>query len=147
MYRSTMSTTPKIHEIDLGRIVTEYVNLKNLIEKYQSRLDDIKKELSNQVDWFGDVDDKGHKWLPAGEHQLKRERRVSINLDNRIAEQWAKDKNMWDEISEEIRVVSEDKLLGKVWDNPDLKLELDELYVKKESWAFKVVEGKSYGDE
>ena len=147
MYRSTMSTTPKIHEIDLGRIVTEYVNLKNLIEKYQSRLDDIKKELTNQVDWFGDVDDKGHKWLPAGEHQLKRERRVSINLDNRIAEQWAKDKNMWDEISEEIRVVSEDKLLGKVWDNPDLKLELDELYVKKESWAFKVVEGKSYGDE
>ena len=147
MYRSTMSTTPKIHEIDLGRIVTEYVHLKNLIEKYQSRLDDIKKELSNQVDWFGDVDDKGHKWLPAGEHQLKRERRVSINLDNRIAEQWAKDKNMWDEISEEIRVVSEDKLLGKVWDNPDLKLELDELYVKKESWAFKVVEGKSYGDE
>jgi hypothetical protein len=142
-----MSTTPKIHEVDLGRIVTEYVNLKGLVDKYQSRLDDIKKELSNQVDWFGDVDDKGHKWLPAGEHQLKRERRVSINLDNRIAEQWAKDKDMWDEISEEIRVVSEDKLLGKVWDNPELKLELDDLYVKKETWAFKVVEGKSYGDE
>ena len=142
-----MSTTPKIHEVDLGRIVTEYVNLKKLIDQYQSRLDDIKKELSNQVDWFGDVDDKGHKWLPAGNHQLKRERRVSINLDNNIAEQWARDKNMWEEVSEEIRVISEDKLLGKVWDNPELKLELDELYVKKESWAFKVVEGKSYGDE
>ena len=142
-----MSTTPKIHEVDLGRIVTEYVNLKKLIDQYQSRLDDIKKELSNQVDWFGDVDDKGHKWLPAGNQQLKRERRVSINLDNNIAEQWARDKNMWEEVSEEIRVISEDKLLGKVWSNPELKTELDELYVKKESWAFKVTEGKSYGDE
>jgi hypothetical protein len=72
---------------------------------------------------------------------------VSINLDNRTAEQWARDKNMWEDVSEEVRVLSEDKLLGKVWDNPELKLELDELYVKKESWAFKVVEGKSYGDE
>jgi len=142
-----MSNSPKIDENDLGRIVTEYVNMKNLIEKYQSRLDEIKKELSNQVDSFGDVDDKGHKWLPAGDHQLKRERRVSINLDNRIAEQWAKDKNMWEDVSEEIRVLSEDKLLGKVWANPELKTELDELYVKKESWAFKVMEGKSYGDE
>ena len=72
---------------------------------------------------------------------------MSINLDNRTAEQWARDKNMWEDVSEEVRVLSEDKLLGKVWDNPELKLELDELYVKKESWAFKVVEGKSYGDE
>jgi hypothetical protein len=54
---------------------------------------------------------------------------------------------MWKDVSEEVRILSEDKLLGKVWDNPELKLELDELYVKKESWAFKVVEGKSYGDE
>jgi hypothetical protein len=142
-----MSNNSKIHEIDLGRIVTEYVNLKSLIEKYQERLDKIKKELSSQVDSFGDVDDKGHKWLPAGEHQLKRERRVSINLDNHAAEQWARSKNMWKDVSEEVRILSEDKLLGKVWDNPELKLELDELYVKKESWAFKVVEGKSYGDE
>ena len=142
-----MSNNSKIHEIDLGRIVTEYVNLKSLIDKYQERLDQIKKELSSQVDFYGDVDDKGHKWLSAGEHQLKRERRVSINLDNRTAEQWARGKNMWEDVSEEVRVLSEDKLLGKVWDNPELKLELDELYVKKESWAFKVVEGKSYGDE
>ena len=65
---------------ELALISKEYSDLKSLIDKYQVRLDQLKKELNDQADTFGDEDDKGHKWLRAGDFQIKRERRVSVNL-------------------------------------------------------------------
>jgi len=137
----------KYPEQELALISKEYNDLKSLIDKYQTRLDQLKKELNQQADLFGDEDDKGHKWLRAGNFQIKRERRVSVNLDANGAEAWAKDNNIWDDVSEVVRVLDEDKLLGKVWENPELKPALDNLYVKKETWAFKLSESKSYDDE
>lgn len=142
-----METTRKYSEQELGLISKEYNDLKNLIEKYQAKADQLKKELTQQADAFGDEDDKGHKWLKAGNFQIKRERRVSVNLDAREAEAWAKDNNFWEDVSEVVRVLDEDKLLGKVWEKPELKSALDNLYSKKETWAFKLSESKSYDDE
>jgi len=142
-----VKTTRRYPSQELALISKEYSDLKSLIDKYQVRLDQLKKELTDQADTFGDEDDKGHKWLRAGDFQIKRERRVSVNLDSREAEAWAKDNNIWDDVSEVVRVLDEDKLLGKVWENPELKPALDNLYVKKETWAFKFSESKSYDDE
>jgi hypothetical protein len=142
-----VETGRKYPEQELALISKEYNDLKSLIDKYQTRLDQLKKELNQQADLFGDEDDKGHKWLRAGSFQIKRERRVSVNLDTSGAEAWAKDNNIWDDVSEVVRVLDEDKLLGKVWENPELKPALDNLYVKKETWAFKLSESKSYDDE
>lgn len=132
---------------DLDRLVTEYQNLKELIDKYSLRLTSLKKELSDQVDMFGHEDEKGSKWLPIGNFQLKRERRASLNFDSQTAEVWAKNKDIWDKVSETIEIVSEDKILSMAWSNPDLKKEIDDMYSTKESWAFKIIESKDYGDE
>lgn len=132
---------------DLDRLVTEYQDLKNLVDKYTARLNSLKKELSDQVDNFGHADEKGSKWLPIGNFQLKRERRASVSFDTTTAEVWAKNKDLWDKVSETIEVLSEDKMLSLAWVDPSLKKEIDEMYTTKESWAFKIIESKYYGDE
>lgn len=137
----------KMTVADLDRLVTEYQDLKNLVDKYTSRLNSLKKELSDQVDTFGHEDEKGSKWLPIGNFQLKRERRASVSFDLQTAEVWAKNNDVWDKVSETIEVISEDKVLSLAWSDASFKKEIDDMYTTKESWAFKIVESKDYGDE
>lgn len=132
---------------ELERLAQMYKDTKAMAEKTMARADEIKKELIEKVQKEGYTDEKGHQWLDAGSFQLKRERRASVSFNESEAEAWARDTNKWDEVKEVREFVSEDKFLAVVWDNPELKEELDKFYTTRESYAFKVVEGKSYEDE
>lgn len=148
-----MTSTQKPTVADLDRITKEYQDLKSLIDKYTARLNELKKQLSEAVDNFGHTDEKGNKWLPTGNYQLKRERRASVSFNSDDAESWAKDNGYWDDVVEYIETVNEDKVLALGWLSSELKSQIDALYTVRENFAFKIVEAKGtsssgyYGDE
>lgn len=131
----------------IGSLVEEYRKAKEFSDKVAARADALKKELTRLVKSHGKPDDRGHLWLAAGDSQVKHERRVSRNLDRAAAERWARDNGIWDEVKEVVEVLSEDSLMKYFWQNPDQEKVLDDLYTERETWAFKLVEKKSYDDE
>lgn len=134
-------------DLDLVQLLQSYQNQKEFADRLMARVDEMKKDLIKRVEAQGFTDDRGHQWLNAGEHLLKRERRVSVSFNTQYAEQWAREQGLWDEVKEVIEVLSEEKLLAVLWDREDTKHKLDDFYSKRESYAFKVVEGKIYDDE
>jgi len=131
-------------EVYLSRLVEEYIKAKEFSDSAVKRTEEMKKELSNIVDIDGYTDHVGHKWIetPSGV-QLKRERRVSINLDHSAAQDWAQAKDLWEEISIPVRMLDEDALATLALDRPELQSEIQSLYKEKETWAFKVIEPKN----
>lgn len=137
-------TTP---DLELVQLLHTYKEQKEFADRLLSRVEEMKRDLIKRVESKGFTDDRGHQWLSAGDHQLKRERRVSVSFNTQYAEQWARENGIWDDVKEVVEVVSEEKLLAALWDREEMKDKLDDFYNKRESYAFKVVEGKSYDDE
>lgn len=121
----------------IKRVAEDYKKAKEAQEQFEKRTNALKKELSEIVDTYGTVDDKGNRWLELDDIKLKRERRIQRSLDSSGAEQWAKENGLWDEVKEIIEVLSEDKLLGLAWDRQDLEDTIQAFYIEKEIWAFK----------
>lgn len=127
----------QIDETYYTRLIENFVSQKRLLSSLETQINKMKKELSDLVDEHGTPDDSGHKWLNVGGHELKRERRVSKNLDVAAATEWAKANGMWNDVMEVVEILSEDKLLGKAWDDKTLMPVVQGFYVEKETWAFK----------
>lgn len=132
---------------DLPQLVKMYREQKEFADKLNARVDEIKQELIKRVQEEGFVDDKGNQWLDSGDFQLKRERRVSVSFNEHFAEEWAKKKGVWDQVKEVREFVSEDQILAVAWDDEEMKHDLDNFYTRRENFAFKVVEGKSYEED
>lgn len=134
----------------LERLIDEYNKSREFADKANARVDELKGSLRTYVKAHGTADDKGHVWLPAINHQLKHEKRTSVSLNTQKAEDWAKENGVWDKVKKTIEVLDEDALVALLWQNQEsgeMASILDSFYTKKDSWAFKVVEGKSYDDE
>jgi len=136
--------------MDIERVTEEYLKQLNHVEMLKKQLDEYKKVLVDAITRDGEEDDKGHQWLPAGQYMLQRQRRQgarSINPER--AEQWAKDRGVWDEVSKVLRVVDEDALVAYIYDHRDedgLEDEFQTLFdTPKPSYAFiKPVKGATY---
>jgi hypothetical protein len=120
------------------RLVQEYKAAKDMADTSKKRADGLKSQLIELVDDRGYEGENGHRWFEVGEHKLKRERRVSKSFDRAACEEWAKANGFWDEVSEVIELLSEDKVLALAWDSPEIRAEVDAFYVEKETWAFKL---------
>lgn len=126
----------------IERLADEYAKAKAFAESAQERADSLKRSLAEEVQQNGTADEKGSLWLTAGKYELKRERRLSTVLDQKRAEEWAKENGFWESISETIEVVSEDKITTLLWERKDLSDQIRDLYTEKEIWAFKLSEKK-----
>lgn len=131
----------------IERLLKEYQEAKDFADRAIARSDDYKKELTAMVKSFGTADEKGHKWLPGENNQVKYERRVSRRMNLAEAEKWARGLGIWDKIKEVIEVTNEDNVLRYGWENPEHNDTISGFFEEKESWAFKVVNTKSYDDE
>ena len=120
------------------RLVEEYKSAKDLADSSKKRADALKKELSDLVESEGYEGDNGHQWYEIGDYKLKRERRVSKSFDSDECEKWAKTTGLWDEVSEVVELLSEDKVLALAWDDRDVREASDHFYKEKETWAFKL---------
>ena len=130
----------------LGRLAAEYKESKEFGERIQKRTDELKKVLIDNLREYGVPDDKGHKWLAAGDMQVKHERRVSSGFDLQSAIEWIKQMDAWDEVKEVIETTNEDRILRYAWAN-EYKDVVAKFYTERETWAFKLIEQKSYDDE
>lgn len=137
----------KVDPSVVASVLDEYKKSKEFSDKVAARTDELKKELVRLVKAHGKADDKGHLWLPAGDSQVKHERRVSRSLDRVAAERWAREEGIWDAVKEVVEVLSEDSLMKHFWENPDKEKVLEDLYSERETWAFKVVDKKSYDED
>lgn len=127
----------------IERLAEEFMKAKAFSDSATRRTDELKAELSAFVDNHGYADHKGSKWIETKSGvQLKRERRVSVNLNHESAKGWAEQNDLWDQISVAVRMLDEDALATVAWEHPELQSEIQELYSEKESWAFKIVESK-----
>ena len=120
------------------RLVQEYKAAKEMADTSKKRADGLKSQLIELVDEQGYEGENGHRWFEVGDHKLKRERRVSKSFDAAACESWARNTGLWDEVSEVIEVLSEDKVLALAWDNPEIRSEGEAFYVERETWAFKL---------
>ena len=120
------------------RLVEEYKSAKDLADSSKKRADALKKELSDLVEAEGYEGDNGHQWYEIGDYKLKRARRVSKSFDADECEQWAKTTGLWDEVSEVVELLSEDKVLALAWDDPEIREEIERFYKEKVTWAFKL---------
>jgi hypothetical protein len=120
------------------RLVEEYKGAKLLAVSSKARADALKKELSDLVDAEGYEGDNGHLWYEIGDYKLKRERRVSKTFDAEECEGWARTTGLWDEVSEVVELLSEDKVLALAWDDSKVREEIERFYIEKVTWAFKL---------
>lgn len=135
---------------ELERITEEYMSHLRHVEALNKIVAEYKKQLSDAVDAEGEEDDKGHKWLQIGPFMLQKQRRQgnkSLNIE--AAEEWAKERGIWEKVSDEIRVLNEDALMAYVYDHRDeagIEDEVQNLYKEAPvSYAFmKPVEEATY---
>jgi hypothetical protein len=128
--------------MNLERLAEEYLKRKKLQEAITKQVSEIKDILATAVDEQGILDDKGHKWLTAGKYSLQRQKRQgSKYLDRAKAEAWAKEDGFWDAVKVTREELSEDALLGYVFDerrtSDGIEATLESMYVEPApTWAF-----------
>lgn len=121
----------------IKRLVEEYKNEKKFVDEREKRLSSLKKELSDYVDANGIIDHNGHRWVKIDDVEIKRERRVSRSFNTAKAREWAEENGYWEQVSETIVVLSEDKILALAWEDKSLAPIIQAFYEEKETWAFK----------
>ena len=128
--------------MDAERLAAEYVKLKAHSTILAKQVDELKALLTKQVDREGIPDEKGHLWFTAGEYLLQRQKRQGDKyLDKPSAEEWARRKGIWEDVKMVTESLSEDALLGYVYErrrtDPALEAELEDLYITPPpTWAF-----------
>lgn len=136
-----------LEKVVVEKLIQEYRAAKEFSDKTAARTESLKKELLAMVIEQGAPDDRGHKWLPGINSQVKHERRVSRSFDLGAAEEWAEELGILEEVQETIVTVTENAVLAYCWDHQEHQETLAGFYTERESWAFKVVDQKSYDDE
>ena len=140
-----------MNEEELRHLVDEYVSHDGHRRMLDKMVSDIKSALKEAIETHGTPDDRGHKWLQIGKWQLQLQKRQGEpTLDKEAVEEWAKAKGFWEEVSDTIEVVNEDKLMAYMYENKDdeeLENQLQSLYTKpKPSYAFQPPMEDKYND-
>ena len=126
--------------LSIERLAEEYKKAREFEDKAKAHVASLRDSLVAALQENGDPDEKGNLWLDGGRFRIKYEQRVSTTLEVDKVEVWAKESDMWDEITQTITVIDEDKLAGLAFSHPDLAPILSEFYRQRVSWALKVTE-------
>lgn len=138
------------------RYAVEYTETKQAAEAFDDRRKNLREVILGRIRQFGDKDDTGNIWLPAIDHMMKAERRVSTSFDAKKAEKWLKDHGWWDDakvtvpeqIIPEYETITEDALAAFLYRKRADEEVPDDLpptvYNEKESFALKVTKETLY---
>lgn len=124
--------------LDIERLAEEYENAKAFEDSAKKRTLALRELLVSALQQDGEDDEKGNLWLSAGKFRIKYERRVSTSLDSAKLEEWAKENDLWEQLSETVEVIVEDKVAVLSFERPDLAPVLADFFVERSSWALKV---------
>jgi hypothetical protein len=117
--------------MNVEKLAEQYVKRKDLADSVNSQVEEMKKLLTKAVDGEGTPDEKGHRWLTAGKYLLQRQKRQGKKYINRErAEQWARDRGLWEDVKVTREDLDEDRLLGWFYEHQsdDNEKALEQLY-------------------
>jgi hypothetical protein len=136
----------------------EYLESKEAAEALEGRRKNLREVILGRIQQFGKKDEQGHSWLPALDHMMKAERRLSSTFDPAKAEQWLRDNGWWDDakvvvperttVVPEHETIDEDSLAAFLYrKRADESVPDDlptEVYNEKETFALKVTREDQY---
>jgi hypothetical protein len=126
-----MATTPtkkiRRRKPDVRRAVQDWLHNDDAAKQFGTAVAAAKKRLMDILEEYGTEDQQGHRWLHFPDDpidgrikSIKRERRVfrSMKPSDEV-EKFLRDKGLWDQCTETVVVINEDKILELNWgDDP-----------------------------
>ena len=86
--------------MNIDRLAEEYLKQQDFIAASEKRKEELKQLLKHAVEQGGDLDEKGHRWLPGQDYLLKLERRKgSPTFAEDKAKEWAAQKGILDDLT------------------------------------------------
>lgn len=125
--------------------IAAYLQEKSFAEAATKRVNDKKATVIAFLKEHGETDEKGSLYVDVegvdGVGSMKYERRVGQTLDTAKVQAWLVKHGLWEEYSEEIRVLDADKLAGAAYEGGSGITErvYQGFFVDNESWALKSV--------
>lgn len=128
--------------IDIRIAVRAWLLATDALERFSADQKTHRKEILDYLSESENVDEKGSTFVRFDDDpvegrikSMKRERRVSRRLDPETTEKYLRDHDLFDECTETIVVVSEDKVLAANMTGKISDAELDALYTVSETYA------------
>lgn len=126
--------------MDVERLAEEYVKRKAHAEALTKEVADLRDMLKDHLAEVGTPDEKGSKWYTAGRWQLKLQKsQGEPYLDVELAEDWAKERGIWDEVKVVRETLNQDALAGYVFehrDDPEVEAGYRGLFIEpKPTWS------------
>lgn len=121
-------------------MVREYKHLKIETDKLAKRQKELRDRLIEVVTDGGYEDDQGHMWLEFDEPldgvaSLQRQRRVARAVNDDNAEEVLVAHGLWDDCTELVRVVNEDRVMEALYDDKLTEDDVDRIYPPKVTYA------------
>ena len=138
------------------RYAVEYLQTKEAAEGIENQRKNLREVILGRIRQFGKADQDGNVWLPAIDHMLKAERRLTSKFDPDKAEQWLRANGWWDaakvEVPEQVipahETITEDALAAFLYQRRDDDTVPEDLpttvYNEKETFALKVTKETQY---
>jgi hypothetical protein len=132
---------PKVSAAKIKSLFTDYIGARRERETFAKREDELKKLLSSVVETQGYTDDKGSEYIDFGDTVegyagLKRERRVTQNLDEDKAMVILRKRKLFEACTRTITVVDEDAVRVALFDGKLTQDDIDAMFVSRISYAF-----------
>lgn len=128
--------------VEVKNTVRQYVALKEQMDLMSKRQSDLKAQLIEVVDAYGEVDGKGHIVFEiddeiSGVGKLVKQRKTSKSLDMSVAETLLEDKGL-DTCFKTIKVLDEDAIMAAFYKGDLTEDEIDSMFPSKVTYAFLV---------
>jgi len=143
--RTKKRTVRRTTKVDVRAAVRAWLLASDAVERFQDDVTTHRKVIMDELAESGQTDQKGNQWIYFTDDPvegrvkgIKRERRVSRRLDEETAEEYLREKGLYEQCTETIVVLSEEKLLALAFGQgaPITDEDLESLYVVNETWAF-----------
>ena len=121
--------------------IQQYVAIKEQKDLLSKREAELKAILTDVVEEDGEVDGKGHIVLEidepvTGVTRLVKQRKLSKPLDMEVAEKLLQDKGLYEECTEQIRVLNQDAIMAAYYKEQLTEEDIDSMFPPKISYAF-----------
>lgn len=121
--------------------IQQYVAIKEQKDLLGKREAELKAILTDAVEESGEVDGKGHIVLEVDEpvtgvSRLVKQRKLSKPLDMEVAEALLTEKGLYDECTEQIRVLNQDAIMAAYYKEQLTEEDIDSMFPPKVTYAF-----------
>jgi hypothetical protein len=121
--------------------IRQFATLKEQVDLITKRMNEVKKNLTDAVDTYGEVDGRGHIVLELGDESvgvvsLTKQRRATPSPDMEAIERILKEKELWDRCIVMVPEVNKDEVMAASFDNLLSEEEIQEMYPLNVSYAF-----------